>query len=129
VSDTVAALAAAGIPTSLFIDPDEASVELAAEVKSPVVEFHTGSYAHAYFGPGRAAAFERLRAAAELAHSHGITVNIGHGINYDNVSELRTLPHLNEMNIGHSIMARALFTGIIEAVGAMKRLITLKSSE
>jgi len=122
VADTVAALSAAGIATSLFIDPDEDSVALAAEVKSPIVEFHTGAYAHAYFGPGRAAAFERLRAAALLAHRHGIIVNAGHGISYDNVVEIRTLPHLHELNIGHSIMSRALFTGVIEAVGTMKRL-------
>lgn len=122
VAETVAALTGAGIPTSLFIDPDEESVALAAEVRSPVVEFHTGSYAHAFYGPRRAAEFERLRAAAELAHRHGITVNAGHGINYSNILEVRTLPHLNELNIGHSIMARALFTGVIEAVSEMKRL-------
>ncbi len=122
VADTVAALSAAGIATSLFIDPDEESVALAAEMKSPVVEFHTGAYAHAFFGFRRVAEFERLRAAAELAHRHGIVVNAGHGINYVNVAEIRTLPHLHELNIGHSIMSRALFTGVTEAVGTMKRL-------
>lgn len=127
VADTVAALTGAGIPTSLFIDPDEESVALAAEVKSPFVEFHTGSYAHAFYGPDRAAAFERLRVAAELAHRHGITVNAGHGINYENIVEIRTLPHLHELNIGHSIMSRALFTGVAEAVGTMKRLMNAEA--
>ncbi|HUG12187.1 MAG TPA: pyridoxine 5'-phosphate synthase [Opitutaceae bacterium] len=122
VAETVAALTGAGIPTSLFIDPDEESIALAAEVKSPVVEFHTGSFAHAYHGANHAAEFERLRAAAELAHQHGITVNAGHGINYANIVEIRTLPHLNELNIGHSILSRALFTGVIDAVSEMKRL-------
>ena len=126
VAETVAALTGAGIPTSLFIDPDKESVELAAEVRSPVVEFHTGSYAHAFYGPDRAAEFERLRAAAELAHSCGITVNAGHGINYENIIEVRTLPHLNELNIGHSIMSRALFTGVSEAVATMKAMMNPK---
>jgi pyridoxine 5-phosphate synthase len=127
VAETVAALTGAGIPTSLFIDPDEESVALAAEVRSPFVEFHTGSYAHAYFGSRRAAEFKRLCAAAELAHRHGITVNAGHGINYTNIVEIRTLPHVNELNIGHSIMSRALFAGIEEAVSTMKRLMNEKA--
>ena len=122
VAKTVAALTGAGIPTSLFIDPDEESVSLAAEVKSPVVEFHTGAYAHAFHGPDRAMEFERLRVAVQLAHKHHIVVNAGHGINYENIAEIRTLPHLHELNIGHSIMSRALLTGIAEAVSTMKRL-------
>jgi pyridoxine 5-phosphate synthase len=126
VAETVAALTDAGIPTSLFINPDEESVALAAEVKSPVVEFHTGSFAHAFHGANHTAEFERLRAAAELAHRHGITVNAGHGINYANIGDIRTLPHLNELNIGHSILSRALFTGMTEAVTEMKRLMNEK---
>jgi pyridoxine 5-phosphate synthase len=126
VAETVAALTDAGIPTSLFINPDEESVALAAEVKSPVVEFHTGSFAHAFHGANHTAEFERLRAAAELAHRHGITVNAGHGINYANIGDIRTLPHLNELNIGHSILSRALFTGMTEAVTEMKRLMEEK---
>lgn len=124
VAETVAALTGAGIPTSLFIDPNEESVALAAAVRSPFVEFHTGSYAHAFYGPKRAAEFARLCGAAELAHARGITVNAGHGINYVNIAEIRTLPHLHELNIGHSIMSRALFTGVIEAVSEMKRLMS-----
>ena len=129
VAETVAALTGAGIPTSLFINPDEESVALAAEVKSPVVEFHTGSFAHAFHDANRAVEFERLRAAAELAHRHGITVNAGHGINYANIAKIRTLPYLNELNIGHSILSRALTTGISEAVSTMKRLMNEGSSE
>lgn len=82
---------------------------------------HTGAYANAYHAPGRAAEFERLRRGAVRAHGLGLKVNAGHGINYANITEVRTIPHLNELNIGHSIMSRALFTGIEEAVREMKR--------
>jgi len=83
---------------------------------------HTGAYANAYHGAGRAVEFQRLCAGAKLAHAAGLVVNAGHGINYVNITEVRTIPHLHELNIGHSIMSRALFTGIAEAVGEMKRL-------
>jgi pyridoxine 5-phosphate synthase len=122
VRDTVAALTAAGIKTSLFIGPDEASIEAAAEMKSPFVELHTGAYANAYFTPATAAAeFERLRKAAALGQRLGLAVNAGHGINYVNIAEVRTIPGLHELNIGHSILSRALLTGIDEAVREMRR--------
>lgn len=116
----VEAMGAAGIVTSLFIDPDEAAIEASAVVKAPWVELHTGAYANAYAGPLRSAEFERLRLGAVRAHDLGLTVNAGHGINYVNIAEVRTLPHLHELNIGHSIVSRALFTGIEEAVREMK---------
>jgi pyridoxine 5-phosphate synthase len=116
----VEAMTAAGIATSLFIDPDGAAIEASAAVKAPWVELHTGAYANAYYGPGRAAEFERLRLGAVRAHNLGLTVNAGHGINYVNIAEVRTLPHIHELNIGHSIISRALFTGIEEAVREMK---------
>jgi pyridoxine 5-phosphate synthase len=116
----VEAMTAAGISTSLFIDPDEAAIEASAAVKAPWVELHTGAYAHAYYGPRRDAEFQRLRLGAVRAHDLGLTVNAGHGINYVNIAEVRTLPHLHELNIGHSIVSRALFTGIEEAVREMK---------
>ena len=122
VRDCVAAMNAAGIRTSLFIDPDAPQIEAGAELGAPFVELHTGAYAHAYFTAGRAAEFERLRRGAELAHASGLTVNAGHGINYVNIAEVRTLPHLHELNIGHSIVSRAVFTGVEEAVREMKRL-------
>lgn len=114
-------LRAAGIAVSLFIDPDPAQIDEAARVGAPMVELHTGAYAHAYFAKrSRAREFERLRAGAEQARASGLTVNAGHGINYVNIAQIRTLPHLHELNIGHSIMSRALFTGIDEAVREMK---------
>jgi len=116
------AMNAAGIKTSLFIDPDAAQIELSAKLNAPWVELHTGSYANAYHGEGRAAEFQRLCVGAKLAHAAGLVVNAGHGINYINIAEVRTIPHLHELNIGHSIISRALFTGIDEAVSEMKRL-------
>jgi pyridoxine 5-phosphate synthase len=122
VARVTAAMNAAGIRTSLFIDPDPGQIALAAELQAPWIELHTGAYANAYYGPGRAAEFRRLRTGAEQAHAAGLVVNAGHGINYVNIAEVRTIPHLHELNIGHSIISRALFTGIAEAVSEMKRL-------
>jgi pyridoxine 5-phosphate synthase len=120
VGACVAAMKAAGIEASLFIDPDPAQIETAAAVGAPVVELHTGAYANAYHGPGRAAQWARLVDGARRAHALGLVVNAGHGINYVNIAEVRTLPHLHELNIGHSIVCRAVLSGIEEAVREMK---------
>jgi pyridoxine 5-phosphate synthase len=124
VGEVVAAMTEAGIMTSLFIDPDPAQIEVAAELKSPWIELHTGAYANAYFHAGRAAEFETLRKGCERAHSLGLTVNAGHGINYTNIAEVVGLPHLHELNIGHSIISRALFCGVEKAVSEMKALLS-----
>jgi pyridoxine 5-phosphate synthase len=122
----VEAMNAAGIQTSLFIDPDESQIDLATELAAPWVELHTGAYANAYAQPaGRAREFQRLRHGCARARERGLVVNAGHGINYVNIAEVRTLPHLHELNIGHSILSRALFTGIAEAVREMKTRINL----
>lgn len=120
VAVCVDAMNAAGIVTSLFIDPDEPQIELSAKLRAPWVELHTGAYAVAYATPRRRAEFERLRVGAVQAHQAGLVVNAGHGINYVNIAEIRTLPHVHELNIGHSIVSRALFTGVDEAVREMK---------
>ena len=116
------AMNAAGIKTSLFIDPEPEQIELSAKLQAPWIELHTGAYANAYYGPGRAAEFARLVTGAKQAHALGLVVNAGHGINYVNIAEVRTIPHLHELNIGHSVISRALFTGIDEAVRTMKAL-------
>jgi pyridoxine 5-phosphate synthase len=116
----VDAMNAAGIKTSLFIDPEEAQIDLSAKLAAPFVELHTGAYANAYHSAQRAAEYQRLRIGAVRAHDLGLTVNAGHGINYVNIAEVRTVPHLHELNIGHSIVSRALFTGVNEAVREMK---------
>jgi pyridoxine 5-phosphate synthase len=120
VGPCIAALNDAGIKVSLFIDPDEPQIELSGKLGAPFVELHTGAYAHAYHTAQRAQEFQRLRLGCVAAHNLGLTVNAGHGINYVNISEVRTLPHLHELNIGHSIISRALFTGIEEAVREMR---------
>ncbi|MGZ0657628.1 pyridoxine 5'-phosphate synthase [Coraliomargarita sp. W4R53] len=124
VGEVIAAMTEAGIVTSLFIDPDPAQIEMSAELKSPWIELHTGAYANAYFHAGRSREFEVLRAGAELGHRLGLTVNAGHGINYTNIAEVITLPHLHELNIGHTIISRALFVGVEQAVRELKAFLS-----
>lgn len=121
VGEVVSAMTEAGIVTSLFIDPDPLQIEASARLKSPWIELHTGAYANAYYHEKRADEWEVLKKGAELAHRLGLIVNAGHGINYSNVSEVVTIPHLHELNIGHSIVSRALFVGIERAVQEMKK--------
>jgi pyridoxine 5-phosphate synthase len=120
VAAVVTAMNAAGIKTSLFIDPDDQQIELSAKLGAPWIELHTGAYANACHTPRQAAEFQRLRVGAVRGFELGLTVNAGHGINYVNIAEVRTIPHLHELNIGHSIVSRALFTGVDEAVREMK---------
>ncbi|MEM7792030.1 MAG: pyridoxine 5'-phosphate synthase [Verrucomicrobiota bacterium] len=120
VADVVNAMTEAGITTSLFIDPDPAQIETAAALQSPWIELHTGAYANAYYHEGRATQFAALCSVAELANDLGLVVNAGHGINYTNIAEIIQIPHLHELNIGHSIVSRALFVGIEQAVREMK---------
>lgn len=120
VAEVVVAMTQAGIQTSLFIDPHPAQIEMAAELQAPWIELHTGAYANAYFHEDRAQTLAELVNAAQQAHSLGLIVNAGHGINYTNISEICTIPHLHELNIGHSIIARALTSGIENAVREMK---------
>jgi pyridoxine 5-phosphate synthase len=121
VGSACAALASSGIRVSLFIDPDPAQVEAAVRAGAPVIELHTGTYANAS-GPGLGLELERVRSAARLAASLGLTVNAGHGLNYHNVEPIAAIGEIVELNIGHSIIARALFDGLPKAVGDMKAL-------
>ncbi|SDL70341.1 pyridoxine 5'-phosphate synthase [Modicisalibacter muralis] len=115
-------LAAAGCEVSLFVDPDPEQIRAAGKAGASVVELHTGAYAEAH---GEAARIEhaRIAAAAELAGELGLIVNAGHGLHYHNVEAIAAIPGLHELNIGHAIVARALFVGLKEAVAEMKRLI------
>lgn len=119
IREVVAAMNEAGIKTSLFIDPDPEQVQMAAELNAPWIELHTGSFANSA-GPDRSRELERLQAAAGLGSSLGLVINAGHGINYTNIAEIMRIPHLHELNIGHSIIARALLFGLDEAVREMK---------
>ena len=120
VGAAVSALKAAGIEVSLFIGADAAQISAAHELGAPVIELHTGAFANAWKTPAATAELARLRTGCEQAHALGLIVNAGHGINYDNIQAILTLPHLNELNIGHTIIARALFTGVRAAVAEMK---------
>jgi pyridoxine 5-phosphate synthase len=115
---TVRALAAAGIEVSLFVDPDEAQLLAAAEIGAPVVELHTGRFCDSR-GPEARRELERLIRGAGLAHRAGLKVNAGHGINMANIRDILDIPHLDTLNIGHSIVARSVFLGLRAAVAEM----------
>ena len=117
-----ARLAQAGIRVSLFIDADFAQIDAAHAAAAPVIEIHTGQYADAPTDAARVAEFERIRTAVAYARSLGLTVNAGHGLTYHNVQPIAALPGIHELNIGHAIVAQALFTGWQAAVAEMKRL-------
>jgi pyridoxine 5-phosphate synthase len=114
-------LAERGIRVSLFVDPDFQQLEASAAAGAPVVELHTGAYAEAT-GAQAARELARVRAAAERAHALGLTVHAGHGLNYQNVAPIAAIPEIVELNIGHAIVAQALFDGIGAAVAKMKAL-------
>ncbi len=122
VGDLIRDLTEGGIATSLFIDPDPQQIQAAAQLGAEYIELHTGAYAHSVYNGTLPAEYDRLAKAAVIAHDAGLYVNAGHGINYSNITTLRKLPHLYEMNIGHSIISRALLTGIEAAVRDMKIL-------
>ncbi|MDL5046225.1 pyridoxine 5'-phosphate synthase [Oscillatoria amoena NRMC-F 0135] len=113
-----------GIQVSLFIDPDPEQIARAAQLHAHMVEFHTGQYATAETPEQIAWELGKLRGACGLAHERGLIVNAGHGINYRNITPLLTLPHLNEFNIGHTIVARALQVGMEQAVRELKSIIS-----
>ncbi|GAB2801367.1 pyridoxine 5'-phosphate synthase [Halomonas shantousis] len=121
VRDACRRLSDAGCEVSLFIDPDPLQIQAAYDVGAPAVELHTGAYAEAS-GDAARVEHERIAAAAELASELGLIVNAGHGLHYHNVEAIAAIPGINELNIGHAIIARALFVGLKEAVAEMKRL-------
>jgi len=118
INRTVAKLAAAGIEVSLFIDPDERQLQAAARIGAPVVELHTGTFCSASGAKARSE-LNRLIQGARCAHDLGLKVNAGHGINLENIGAVLRMPHLDTLNIGHSIVARAVFVGIGTAVREM----------
>ena len=117
-----ARLADADIRVSLFIDADFAQLDAAHAAGAPVVEIHTGAYADAETDEARTVEFERIRKAVAYGRSIGLTVNAGHGLTYHNVQPIAALPGIHELNIGHAIVAQALFVGWKDAVSEMKRL-------
>ncbi len=121
VADAVALLAEAGIRVSLFIDPDAAQIEAAARAKAPVIELHTGAYAEAE-GAQADSELQRIREAVREGLRHGLRVNAGHGLHYGNVQSVAAIDGISELNIGHAIVARAVFDGWEKAVRDMKAL-------
>jgi len=119
--DTIRRLTEAGCRVSLFIDPRPEDLERSRALGVPAVELHTGRYAHTWRESG--AALEELRAAARLGRQLGLAVHAGHGLTYLNVQPVAAIREIEELNIGHSVMSRAILTGMEESVGVMRRLV------
>jgi len=117
----VAKLAAANIRVSLFIEPDPKQIEAAIRLKAPVVEFHTGRYAHLE-GAARADELRRIADAAALARKNGIEPHAGHGLTFDNVTPIAAIPQIAELNIGHFLIGEAIFDGLDQSVSKMRSL-------
>lgn len=122
VGKAVERLSKVGTEVSLFIDPIKEQIDAAVAVGAPYVEFHTGAYANAPAGKERMAKLEQLREMAAYASAKGLHVNSGHGLTYDNVAPIAAIPEMEELNIGHSIIARAIFVGLPTAVREMKQI-------
>jgi pyridoxine 5-phosphate synthase len=120
----VTRLADAGIRVSLFIEPDARQIEAAIRLKAPVVEFHTGKYAHAE-GEERELELRRIADAAALAAKNGIEPHAGHGLTFENVQPIAAIPHFAELNIGHYLIGEAIFIGLEESVRKMRTLMDL----
>ena len=120
VCDYVARLHAAGIRVSLFIDAERAQIQAAYDCGARVIELHTGAYADAPTPAARAAELAKIREAAAFADGLGITVNAGHGLTVQNVGAIAQIPQVVELNIGHSIIAQAIFLGLPDAIRQMK---------
>ena len=123
----IAQLRSAGIRVSLFIDPDAEQIKASQKAGAEDVELHTGCYANAENFEELGREYQRLVSAAELAHQEKLRVNAGHGLNYINTQRICGLPHLRELNIGHSIVSRAIFVGISQAVQEMREIIIRNS--
>ena len=119
LSSVVSTLKASGIAVSMFIDPDPVQVRASRDVGAQIIELHTGDFCDAKDASEASRQFERLAQGAVVGHDSGLVVAAGHGIDYDNVDQVMTLPHVVELNIGHSIVARALFVGMEQAVTEM----------
>jgi pyridoxine 5-phosphate synthase len=128
ISAAVHRLSSAGIRVSLFIDPENKQLEAAAKMGAPVIELHTGAYAE-HQGQSQMAELVRIKAAAQYGSKLGLVVNAGHGLHYENVQPVASIPEIVELNIGHAIVARAVFDGLAAAVSEMKRLMLQARSQ
>jgi pyridoxine 5-phosphate synthase len=119
LSEVIEVLRKAGILVSLFVNPDTSAVKLAAKLNANMVELHTGNYANAANLPDQRLELERIADSAALAHKAGLAVAAGHGLHYRNIGWIARVPHVREVNIGHSIIARAVLVGMHQAVSEM----------
>ena len=115
-------LIAKGIEVSFFIDPDVHQIAAVSKTGAPFIELHTGKYSEAFGTEDEEKAFQDLKGAAIFAQNFGLKVNAGHGLNYQNVHRMHEIPNLVELNIGHSIISRAVFVGLEQAIKEMKAL-------
>jgi pyridoxine 5-phosphate synthase len=122
ITDVCARLADAGVRVSLFVDAEPDQIEAAARTGAPVIEIHTGRYAETESGAAGRQELVRIEQAVLQGLGLKLQVNAGHGLNYHNVQAIAAIPGISELNIGHAVVARALFTGLPEAVREMKRL-------
>lgn len=123
VAEALRRLEARGVRTSLFVDPDRDTLDRCAALGVPAVELHTGEYANAVGDTEKATELARLADAAVHAQAAGLAVHAGHGLTYENVVPVAALPHVEELNIGHSVVARAVFVGLERAVREMKAIV------
>ncbi len=122
LKDYCQALKESGVRVSLFIDAEQNQLDAAKEIGAPVVEIHTGHYADATSPREMASELKRIAASVEYGNSIGLHVNAGHGLDYHNVQAIAAMPSIRELNIGHSIISRAIFSGLGVAVAEMKQL-------
>jgi pyridoxine 5-phosphate synthase len=122
VQTAISRLAAVGTQVSLFIDADHVQIDAAVAVGAPYIEIHTGRYADATSTAEQLEELARIQEAARYAHGLGLRVNAGHGLHYHNVKPIAAIPEMEELNIGHAIIGRAVFEGLPAAVAEMKRL-------
>ncbi len=120
LKDYVAAFSEAGIHTSMFIDPDAAQIDACVAIGAPVIELHTGAYAECKDTASQQKELVKIQEAAAYAHSVGLVVNAGHGLTRDNVAAIAAIENMNELNIGHSLIADAVMMGLPQAVKTMK---------
>ena len=111
------------IPVSLFIDPIKKQIEIAKEIGSDMIELHTGDFANAVTEKNGTAQLKRLQIAATFAHSFGLTVNAGHGLNYENIYSFLSIREIEEISIGHAIITRTAFVGLYNAVKEMRKIV------
>ena len=125
VAQAMGRLRQAGVEVALFVDPDQRQIEAAKLLGAHAVEIQTARYSEAKTGAGRAAQLQLLRESADFARQHGLHVHMGHGLDYGNVADVARLPGVEELNIGFSIVARAVFVGLERAVREMKEAIRI----